>query len=213
MFTVALTGGIASGKSEIERRFAALGIEIIDADIVARDVIAIGTPGLAEIVEVFGISAIGADGTLDRKAMRERVFNDSNARHRLESIIHPRVRKALEERAAKVRSSYGMLVIPLFVESGEYQWVDRVLVVDVPRETQIRRLLARDGITVALAEAMLDAQASRDQRLAIADDVIDNSASLATLDNAVETLHQHYLMLAQSAKANSDLPPYPKTRV
>ncbi|MEO7935446.1 MAG: dephospho-CoA kinase [Dokdonella sp.] len=197
MFTVALTGGIASGKSEVERRFAARGIEIIDADIVARDVIAIGTSGLAEIVEVFGVAVLGADGTLDRKAMRERVFADSNARHRLESIVHPRIRKVLEEAAANVRSSYGMLVIPLFVESGEYQWVDRVLVVDVPRETQIRRLLARDGITVALAEAMLDAQASREQRLAIADDVIVNSESLAALDGAVEALHQRYLSLAR----------------
>lgn len=197
MFTVALTGGIASGKSEVERRFAARGIEIIDADIVARDVIAIGTSGLAEIVEVFGVAVLGADGTLDRKAMRERVFADSNARHRLESIVHPRIRKVLEEAAANVRSSYGMLVIPLFVESGEYQWVDRVLVVDVPRETQVRRLLARDGITVALAEAMLDAQASREQRLAIADDVIVNSESLAALDGAVEALHQRYLSLAR----------------
>lgn len=196
MFTVALTGGIASGKSEVERRFAARGVEIIDADIVARDVIAIGTPALAEIVEVFGVAVLGANGTLDRKAMRERVFADPDARHRLESIVHPRVRKVLEEAAANVRSSYGMLVIPLFVESGEYQWIDRVLVVDVPRETQIRRLLARDGITVALAEAMLDAQASREQRLAIADDVIDNNASLDALDGVVETLHQRYLSLA-----------------
>lgn len=196
MFTVALTGGIASGKSEVERRFAARGIEIIDADLVAREVIAIGTPGLNEITEAFGVEVLSADGSLDRKAMRERVFADGSARHRLESIIHPRVRATMQERAARVRSPYGVLVIPLFVESGEYTWVDRVLVVDVPREVQVRRLLARDGITAELAEAMLEAQATREQRLAIADDVIDNSASLDALDAVVETLHQHYLSLA-----------------
>src|SRR5690606_22659669 len=110
--------------------------------------------------------------------------------HRLESIIHPLVRTTLQERAARVRSAYGMLVIPLFVQSGEYHWVDRVLVVDVPRETQIQRLRARDGITEELAEAMLAAQASREQRLAVADDVIDNTTSLEALDDNVEALHR-----------------------
>ncbi len=193
MFTVALTGGIASGKSEVERRFAAHGIEIIDADLVARDVIAVGTEGLKEIIEAFGVGVLDADGALNRKAMRERVFADAAARQRLESIIHPRVRQTLQECATKVRSAYGILVIPLFVESGEYHWVDRVLVVDVPREVQVQRLLARDGITLELAEAMLNSQASREQRLAIADDVIDNSAGLEHLDGAVESLHRHYL--------------------
>lgn len=197
MFTLALTGGIASGKSEVERRFAARGVEIIDADLVAREVIAVGTPGLARIVAAFGSKVLGPDGALDRKAMRERVFADADARHRLESIIHPLVRTTLQERAARVRSAYGMLVIPLFVESGEYHWVDRVLVVDVPRETQIQRLCARDGITEELAEAMLAAQASREQRLAIADDVIDNTTSLEALDDNVEALHRHYLSLAR----------------
>lgn len=196
MFTVALTGGIASGKSEVERRFAARGVEIIDADLVAREVIAIGSPGLAQIVAAFGSTVLGADGALDRRAMRERVFADASARQRLESIIHPLVRTTLRERAARVRSAYGMLVIPLFVESGEYHWVDRVLVVDVPRETQLQRLLARDGITEKLAEAMLDAQASREQRLAVADDVIDNGTDLVALDAAVEVLHRRYLQLA-----------------
>ncbi|MEO7013373.1 MAG: dephospho-CoA kinase [Dokdonella sp.] len=196
MFTVALTGGIASGKSEVERRFAARGVEIIDADLVARDVIALGTPGLAEVIAAFGSDVLGADGGLDRRAMRERVFADPEARQNLESIIHPRVRTTLQERAAKVRSTYGMLVIPLFVESGEYHWVDRVLVVDVPRTVQIARLLARDQITQELAESMLDAQSSREQRLAIADDVIDNNADFALLDAKVEALHRNYVSLA-----------------
>ncbi|MGB0134070.1 dephospho-CoA kinase [Dokdonella sp.] len=196
MFTVALTGGIASGKSAVETRFAARGVDIIDADLVAREVIAAGTEGLAEVVAAFGSDVLAADGTLDRGAMRERVFADPDARRRLESIIHPRVRDAMREALAGSRAAYAMLVIPLFVESGEYAWVDRVLVVDVPREMQVARLLKRDGITRELAGKMLDAQATREQRLAVADEVIDNSGDLAALDDAVETLHQRYLELA-----------------
>ena len=196
MFSVALTGGIASGKSAVERCFARRGIDICDADRVARDVVAPGTEGLQEIVATFGGEVLGADGALDRRGMRERVFADPGARRRLEQIIHPRVRNALWEATQSVRSAYGLLVIPLLVESGDYAWVDRVLVVDVPRELQISRLLSRDGITCELAESMIDAQASREQRLAIADDVIDNSADLESLDAAVEALHRRYLQMA-----------------
>ena len=196
MFTVALTGGIASGKSVVEHRFALRGVGIIDADLIAREVVAAGTPGLAEVVQAFGNDVLAADGSLDRKAMRERVFADPEARHRLEHIVHPRVRHAMQEALGKMRGSYGILVIPLFVESGEYGWVDRVLVVDVDRETQISRLLKRDGITRELAEAMLDAQATREQRLSVADDVIDNSLDLEALDAAVDELHERYLVLA-----------------
>jgi dephospho-CoA kinase len=196
MFTVALTGGVASGKSTVERLFASRGIEIIDADHVAREVVAAGTAGLADIVEIFGTDVLSADGSLDRRAMRERVFADERARRQLEAIIHPRVREVLRQRASEVHSAYGMLVIPLLVESGDYAWVNRVLVVDVPREVQRERLLKRDGISRELAEAMLNAQASREQRLAVADDVIDNSADLESLDDAVERLHRRYLQLA-----------------
>ena len=196
MFTVALTGGVASGKSTVERLFASRGIEIIDADHVAREVVAAGTAGLADIVEVFGTDVLSADGSLDRRAMRERVFADERARRQLEAIIHPRVREVLRQRASEVHSAYGMLVIPLLVESGDYAWVNRVLVVDVPREVQRERLLKRDGISRELAEAMLNAQASREQRLGVADDVIDNSADLESLDDAVERLHRRYLQLA-----------------
>ena len=196
MFTVALTGGVASGKSTVERLFASRGIEIIDADHVAREVVAAGTAGLADIVEVFGTDVLSADGSLDRRAMRERVFADERARRQLEAIIHPRVREVLRQRASEVHSAYGMLVIPLLVESGDYAWVNRVLVVDVPREVQRERLLKRDGISRERAEAMLNAQASREQRLAVADDVIHNSADLESLDAAVERLHRRYLQLA-----------------
>jgi len=196
MFIVALTGGIASGKSAVERCFARRGIEICDADRVARDVVAPGTEGLQEVIAVFGGEVLTTEGMLDRRAMRERVFADPDARRRLEQIVHPRVRNAMREAARSMRSAYGLLVIPLLVESGDYAWVDRVLVVDVPRELQISRLRSRDGITRDLAESMVDAQASREQRLAVADDVIDNSADLDALDAAVELLHQRYLELA-----------------
>ena len=196
MFTVALTGGIASGKSAVEQRFAARGVDIVDADLVAREVVAPGTPGIAEIAQSFGSEVLDADGALDRNAMRQHVFTDPEARRRLESIIHPRVRQAMREAADRMRGAYGILVIPLFVESGDYRWVDRVLVVDVPRELQIRRLMARDGIARKLAESMLAAQATREQRLAVADDVIDNSADLDSLDAVVGALHQKYLVLA-----------------
>lgn len=200
MFTVALTGGIASGKSAVADRFAALGIELIDADVVARELVEPGQPALAELVSTFGADILTPDGRLDRRGMRERVFADASARGRLEGILHPRIRDELRRRAGEIDRAYGMLVVPLLVESGpHYAWVDRVLVVDVPRDVQFARLTARDGVDAALADAMLDAQASRARRLAIADDVIDNSGSLADLDAAVSVLHARYLALARLA--------------
>ena len=196
-FTVALTGGIASGKSAASDRFAALGADVIDADLVSRELVAPGGEALDEIVAAFGKGVLAADGALDRRAMRELVFADDAQRRRLEAILHPRVRDILRERARAGRGAYALLVIPLLVESGHYGWVDRVLVVDVPREVQRARLLARDGVTPELADAMLDAQASREQRLAIADDVIANDGTLAELDDRVRQLHERYLAFAQ----------------
>ena len=196
-FVVALTGGIASGKSAVAARFAARGAGVIDADVVARELVAPGQPALAEIVAAFGAQVLDADGALDRRALRERVFADAAARKRLEAILHPRVRVALRERAMAIEAPYALLVIPLLVESGHYDWVDRVVVVDAPRAMQRTRLIARDGIDASLADAMLDAQASREQRLAIADDVIDNDGVPADLDRAVDALHECFVELAQ----------------
>jgi dephospho-CoA kinase len=197
-FTVALTGGIASGKSAVSDRLGALGADVIDADLVSRELVAPGGVALGEIVAAFGKDVLGPDGTLDRRALRERVFADDALRRQLESILHPRVRDILRERAGTGSGAYALLVIPLLVESGHYGWVDRVLVVDVPREMQRARLVARDGITPELADAMLDAQASREQRLAIADDVVVNDATLADLDARVQGHHARYLALAQA---------------
>lgn len=200
MFTVALTGGIASGKSAVADRFAALGVDLIDADLVARELVEPGQPALDELVSRFGAGILTAEGRLDRRRMRERVFADPDARQALEGILHPRIRDELRRRAQRSDRGYGMLVVPLLAESGtRYAWVDRVLVVDVPREMQFGRLTARDGIDATLADAMLDAQASRGQRLAIADDVIDNRGTLADLDAAVATLHARYLAMARKA--------------
>jgi len=195
-FTVALTGGIASGKSEVERRFAALGVPVIDADIVSRELVAPGMPALADIVTVFGEPMLDATGALDRRAMRNLVFNDEESRKRLEAILHPRVREEIFVRAHRAHGAYVLLVIPLLVETGAYDWVDRVLVVDVPREQQLARLVARDKTTPALAEAILDAQVTREQRLAATDDVIDNGGEQAALDRQVAELHRRYLALA-----------------
>ena len=204
-YTVALTGGIASGKSEVERRFRALGVHVADADIAAREVVAPGTPGLAEVVHAFGPEALGPDGAMDRAAMRRRVFADADARRRLEAIIHPRVRAALRAACEAAPGPYAIAAIPLYAEAGAdayAPWVDRVLVVDVPVELQLARLLKRDGIDEALAWKMIRAQATREQRLAVADDVIENDGPLEALDAEVARLHGRYLHLAEEAQGS-----------
>jgi dephospho-CoA kinase len=197
---IALTGGIAAGKSTVEQRFAALGVHVYDADQAAREVIEPGTDGLAQIVEAFGHEVIGPDGRLDRPMMRQRIFADREARHTLEAIVHPRVRLWLQQRALADTGPYCLLAVPLLAEHiGHYRWVDRVLVVDVDEATQIRRLIARDGIDEALARRILASQATREQRLAVADDVIDNGGDAAALDARVAALHAQYLALAADA--------------
>lgn len=194
---IALTGGVAAGKTAVTRRFEALGVHVHDADVAAREVIEPGTPGLAEVIVAFGAGALDDSGRLDRAAMRQRVFADPAARRTLEAIIHPRVRQWLHDRALAERGPYCLLAIPLLAENIEhYRWVDRVLLVDAPESVQIARLVVRDGIGETLARRMLDHQASRTERLALADDVIENSGDEAALDLAVAELHQRYLALA-----------------
>jgi dephospho-CoA kinase len=196
---IALTGGIASGKSAVERRFVAHGIPVYDADRAAREVIEPGTTGLAAVADAFGVGVLDDKGRLDRPAMRQRVFADPSARKVLEAIIHPRVRQWLHERALAERGPYCLLAIPLLAENiAHYRWVDRVLLVDVPESVQITRLMARDGIDETLARRMLAKQASRAERLALADDVIENSGDESALDHAVAELHQRYLVLASA---------------
>jgi len=196
-YVVALTGGVAAGKSAVTRRFAALGVPVHDADVAAREVVAPGSEGLAAVVDAFGDGVLDAAGRLDRPAMRRRVFADPAARRTLEGIIHPRVRHWLHERALADTAPYCLLAIPLLAENIEhYRWVDRVLLVDAPAEQQLARLIARDGIDEALARRMLAQQARREERLALAHDVIDNGGDEDALDEAVAALHLRYLTLA-----------------
>ncbi|MHB1059088.1 MAG: dephospho-CoA kinase [Rhodanobacter sp.] len=199
---IALTGGVASGKSTVTRRFEALGVHVHDADVAAREVIEPGTDGLAAVVDAFGHEVLDGTGRLDRPAMRRRVFADPAARRTLEAIIHPRVRRWLHERALAERGPYCLLAIPLLAENIEhYRWADRVLLVDVPESAQVARLVARDRIDETLARRMLAHQASRAERLALADDVIDNGGDAAALDRAVAELNRRYLDLASHRHA------------
>jgi dephospho-CoA kinase len=185
----------------VARRFESLGIGVYDADVAAREVVAPGEPALAEIRSVFGVGVLQADGALDRRAMRDRVFADSGARKKLEAIVHPRVRAWLRRRAGMDRGPYCMLAIPLLFENrAEYEWVDRVLLVDAPEALQIERLMQRDGVTREHAERMLNAQSTRAQRLAMADDVIMNDGEESALDAQVAALHARYLKLAGDAE-------------
>ncbi|APG04714.1 dephospho-CoA kinase [Luteibacter rhizovicinus DSM 16549] len=196
-FVVALTGGVASGKSSVERCFEALGVRAYDADVAARAVVEPGSEALAEIARAFGTDALDSDGRLDRPAMRKRVFDNLLARTTLEGILHPRIRAWLHDAVNADTGPYCILSIPLLVENrANYEWVDRVLVVDVPEAIQIERLTRRDGVDEALARKMVAAQASRERRLAIADDVIVNEGSELDLAGKVAELHQSYLGLA-----------------
>lgn len=199
---VALTGGIAAGKSAVAGRFVALGAHVHDADVAAREVIEPGTPGLAAIVEAFGTGVLDDAGRLDRRAMRERVFANNAARQKLEGIVHPLVRAWLRDRVAAETGPYCLLAIPLLAENiGEYRWIKQVLLVDAPESMQIERLMCRDGIDGMLARRMLSQQSSRSDRIAIADYVIDNTGDEAALDAVVASLHQKYLALAAAQRA------------
>ena len=198
MYRVGLTGGIASGKSTVSRLFAALGVPVIDSDEIAREVVAPGTAGLAAIAARFGDGVLQADGSLDRRRLREIVFADPAARRDLEAITHPAIREEMDRRSQRAGGDYQIFAIPLLVEGGTARGrVERVLVVDCPEDLQVRRVMARDGSTEAQARAVLAAQATRAARLAVADDVIANDGDLAGLRDQVEALHRRYLSAAR----------------
>ena len=198
-FVVGLTGGIASGKTAVAQCFESLGIVVADADQAARDAVAIGSEGLADVVDMFGAGVLASDGSLDRPAMRRRVFADADARKRLEGIIHQRVRELLHGACEKADSPYAIAAVPLLAEGGgrkAYPWLQRILVVDVPEAVQLQRLLRRDGIDELLARRMIEVQATRRQRLAIADDVLVNDGGLDGLGDKVAALDRLYRGLA-----------------
>jgi len=198
-FVIGLTGGIAAGKSEVSRRFEALGITVADADLAARAVVAPGSEGLARIAAHFGNEILLADGQLDRAALRARIFDSAQERQALEAITHPAIRQLLRETCEQADGPYAIAAIPLLTEAGgrqQYPWLDRILVVDVPVAVQHARLMQRDGIDTALADRMIAAQASREARLALADDVVVNDGHPDHLQAHVERLDRAYRELA-----------------
>jgi dephospho-CoA kinase len=195
-FRVALTGGIASGKSTVADLFAQLGVPVIDTDVIARQVVEPGQPALRAVVDAFGSGVLNDLGQLDRRRMRERIFSDPGARQSLETILHPAIRREMERQSIEAGGPYQLLVIPLLTEGGRRDHVDRVLLVDVPEETQVERLTRRDGVTAEQAQASLKAQARRTERLAMADDVIPNTGRIEDLESRVRELHAKYLALA-----------------
>jgi dephospho-CoA kinase len=195
-FLIALTGGIASGKSAVAELFAAYDVPVLDTDQIARDVVEPGTPALAKIVAEFGSEILDSAGRLDRKRMRDLVFADSQKRKHLEAITHPAIREELARRSTEADGLYQIHVIPLLVESSRAEAYDRVLVVDAPEADQLKRLQQRDGSDATTAQRILDAQASREQRLSVADDIIVNTGTLADLGKFVHTLHENYELLA-----------------
>ncbi len=201
-FRVGLTGGIASGKSAADAAFAGLGVVIADADVIARELVEPGQAALAEVVAHFGTDVLGDDGRLDRASLRGRIFAHPADKTALESILHPRIRAELEARTAAAPGDIAIASIPLLTESGgrdAYPWLDRILVIDVAPETQRARLMARDGIDAELAQQMIAAQASREDRLAIADDVVCNEDTLDTLRSRIAELYRFYQRLAAEA--------------
>lgn len=193
MLKIGLTGGIGSGKTAASDHFARLGAEVIDTDRLSRELVEPGEQALAEIVAAFGAEMLDGQGRLDRARLRERVFADPAARRRLEAILHPRIRDAMLARAARSTAPYVVFVIPLLVEAGQQNLVDRVLLIDVPEALQRARVAARDGLEAAQIDRILAAQTDRATRLAHADDVIRNDGSVEDLYAAVEELHHKYL--------------------
>lgn len=200
MFVVGLTGGIGSGKSTVAEMFAALDVELVDADIAAREVVAPGSHALAEIAKHFGSEILMADGGLDRGALRQVIFHQEQERHWLEELLHPLIRRWLTQKISSCRTTYCLLVSPLLLETGQAELVDRILVVDVSIDTQIARTLARDGGEERIVRAIIASQIGRSRRLEHADDIIGNELPLKSLGQRVEKLHQGYMTMARAKK-------------
>jgi len=198
VFTVVLTGGIASGKTAVSDGFRRLGVPVIDTDVIARQLVEPGQPALALITEIFGPGILDSTGGLDRKKMREAIFSERKKKAQLEQVLHPMIGEEVLKRLEQLSAPYCILVVPLYAESGSYRWVDRVLLVDASEEQQIRRVMARDDISSEQAKAILVAQASRAERAALADDVIDNSGPLDVLEDKIEALHKKYASLGSA---------------
>lgn len=196
LWILGLTGGIGSGKSAAAQCFAELGIHTVDADQAARWVVEPGRPALARIAAHFGADVLQASGELDRGALRKRIFENTDQRLWLEALLHPLINQEVAEHLARAESPYAILVSPLLIESGQYRTVQRLLVIDAPQPLQIERTLRRDGSSLEQIQAILKAQAKREDRLSHADDVLVNDRDHAWLKSEVERLHHFYLSLS-----------------
>lgn len=197
MYIVGLTGGIGSGKTAASDYLASLGIDVVDADVVARDVVSIGQPALAAIADHFGRSILTADGSLNRAALRDIVFHSPSERKALEAITHPAIRQGIQQQLAASLSPYTLLVSPLLFESGQYQFAHRNMVVDASEDLQRQRASVRDGVSSEQIARIIAAQLPRAERLKRADDVVVNHGNLADLYQQLDALHHKYLQLSQ----------------
>lgn len=196
MFIIGLTGGIGSGKSTVSDLFSKLGICVVDADLAARVVVEPGQPALIAITNHFGAEVIQTDGSLDRKKLRAKVFDDEAERKWLEALLHPLIREQIESELAAAKSPYAILASPLLLETDQHRLVDRILVVDLPEVTQRQRALTRDASNEQQIKAIMAAQIGRQPRLDRADDIISNEADIKSLESKVLSLHQQYLKQA-----------------
>lgn len=197
---IGLTGGIGSGKTTVANMFADYGIDLIDADIIAREVVAVGSVGLARITEKFGNHILLSDGNLDRSQLRTAIFSDPQLKNWLNQLLHPLIREKMLADIERATSPYCLLIVPLMIENNLQTLTDRLLVVDVDQQTQIMRTQQRDNVSLEQIKNILAAQASRQQRLDVADDIICNNGDNQALLTQVAQLHLHYLALAQAAK-------------
>ena len=202
MFVVGITGGIGSGKTAVTDRFARLGIAVIDADIAARVVVESGTAALKAIADHFGPGILLSDGTLDRAALRTRIFSDEAEKQWLENLLHPLIGEEIIHQLAAAQSPYAIFVSPLLLEAGQNILCDRILVVDVAEQTQISRTISRDDNDEAQVRRIISTQLPRQQRLKQATDVIENNQGLAQLDEPIEKLHQQFLAMAAQKDRN-----------
>ena len=199
---IGLSGGIGSGKTAVSDRFAAKGIDVIDADVIARLVVEPGSDALNRIQQHFGADIVDDNGQLQRAELRKRIFSHPEEKQWLEALLHPLIAEETLRQLGNIQSAYGIYVSPLLVEGGQKALCDRLLVVDVAEDLQLERTMQRDDNDRAQVERIMASQASREQRLAAADDVLDNSQPIDTLDERVDALHQQYLQLAEEKAAN-----------
>ncbi|WP_413488845.1 dephospho-CoA kinase [Shewanella baltica] len=201
-FVVGLTGGIGSGKTTVANLFAAEGITLVDADIVARDVVAQGSKGLEAIVSHFGIEMLTPEGELDRAKLRQRIFSHPEEREWLNQLLHPMIRQEMLAQVEKATSAYVIMVVPLLFENGLDRLVNRTLVVDISPELQINRTVKRDNVDASQVNNIISSQCSRSEKLARADDIIDNQGEISSLKREVLALHQRYLQLSGTDNAH-----------